>query len=131
MTLDDSSKSRADLQAKLRKERRSEKRQRHRWRRRILIALGAVVLIAVLGAAGVYEYANYQFDQIKKIHSKHLVAQAPPGQPFTLLFVGSDSRNFVQTTTPRRSAPSARPAMPVVNEATSPWWPGSCPPPRP
>jgi LCP family protein required for cell wall assembly len=95
LTLDDSPKSRADLQAQLRKEHRKEKRHQHRWRRRIFIALGAVVLIAVLGAAAIYEYANYQFDQIKKIHSKHLVAQAPPGQPFTLLFVGSDSRAFV------------------------------------
>ena len=95
MTLDDSPQSRSDLQAELRKEHRKEKRHQHRWRRRILIALGAVVLIAVLGAAGIYEYANYQFNQIKKIHSKHLVAQAPPGQPFTMLFVGSDSRQFV------------------------------------
>ncbi len=95
MTLDDSAKSRSDLQAALRKEHRKEKRHQHRWRRRILIALGAVLLIAVLGAAGIYEYANYQFNQIKKIHSKHLVAQAPPGQPFTMLFVGSDSRQFV------------------------------------
>ena len=95
MTLDDSPQSRSDLQAALRKEHRKEKRHQHRWRRRILIALGVVVLIAVLGAAGIYEYANYQFNQIKKIHSKHLVAQAPPGQPFTMLFVGSDSRQFV------------------------------------
>ncbi len=95
MTLDDSPQSRSDLQAALRKEHRKEKRHQHRWRRRILIALGAVVLIGVLGAAGIYEYANYQFNQIKKIHSKHLVAQAPPGQPFTMLFVGSDSRQFV------------------------------------
>jgi LCP family protein required for cell wall assembly len=95
LTLDDSPKSRADLQSELRKTHRKEKRHQHRWRRRILIALGAVLLIAVLGAAGIYEYANYQFNQIKKIHSKHLVAQAPPGQPFTLLFVGSDSRSFV------------------------------------
>jgi LCP family protein required for cell wall assembly len=95
LTLDDSPKSRADLQSELRKENRKAKRHQHRWRRRILIALGAVLLIAVLGAAGIYEYANYQFNQIKKIHSKHLVAQAPPGQPFTLLFVGSDSRAFV------------------------------------
>jgi LCP family protein required for cell wall assembly len=95
LTLDDLPQSRADFQAKLRKERRKDKRHRHRWRRRILIALGAVVLIAVLGAAGIYVYANYQFDQIRKIHSKHLVAEAPSGQPFTLLFVGSDSRAFV------------------------------------
>jgi LCP family protein required for cell wall assembly len=70
-------------------------RRRHRWRRRALYALSFVLLIAALGAGGLYFYANYRFDQIKKIHAKHLVAQAPPGKPFNLLLVGSDSRAFV------------------------------------
>ena len=48
---------------------------------------------------GLYFYANYRFDQIKKIHAKHLVAAAPPGQPFNLLLVGSDSRAFVSNAT--------------------------------
>ncbi len=48
---------------------------------------------------GLYVYATYRFDQIKKVHAKHLVAEAPPGKPFNLLLVGSDSRAFVSNAT--------------------------------
>ena len=44
-------------------------------------------------------YATYRFDQIKKVHAKHLAAAAPPGKPFNLLLVGSDSRAFVSNAT--------------------------------
>ena len=87
--------SRAELQAELRTTRRKERKRRHRWRRRTLYALSTVVLLAALGVGGLYVYANYRFGQIKKIHAKHLVKAAPPGQPFTMLLVGSDSRAFV------------------------------------
>ncbi len=95
----ESPKSRADLQTELRKSRKKEQKQRHRWRRRSLYALASVVLLAALGAGGIYVYATYRFDQIKKIHAKHLVAAAPAGQPFNLLLVGSDSRAFVSNST--------------------------------
>jgi len=87
--------SRADLQAELRKTRRKEEKRRHRWRRRVLYTLSCIVLIAAVAAGGLYGYALYRFDQIKKIHAKHLVAEVPPGKPFNLLLVGSDSRAFV------------------------------------
>ena len=59
--------------------------------------LAFVVLLAAVGAGGLYVYADYRFDQIKKIHAKHLVRTAPVGQqqPFNMLLVGSDSRAFV------------------------------------
>jgi LCP family protein required for cell wall assembly len=95
----ESPKSRADLQTELRKSRKKEQKQQHRWRRRSLYALAFVVLLAALGAGGIYVYATYRFDQIKKIHAKHLVAAAPAGQPFNLLLVGSDSRAFVSNST--------------------------------
>ncbi len=60
-----------------------------------MYALSFIVLIAAIGVGGLYLYANYRFDQIKKIHAKHLAAPAPPGQPFNMLLVGSDSRAFV------------------------------------
>ena len=91
--------SRADLQAELRKSHRKEQKHRHRWRRRSLYALSFIVLIAALGAGGLYVYALYRFDQIKKIHAKHLVADVTPGKPFNLLLVGSDSRAFVSNAT--------------------------------
>jgi LCP family protein required for cell wall assembly len=94
-----SARSRADLQAELRKGKRKEQKHRHRWRRRTLYTLSFVVLIGALGAGGLYFYAVYRFDQIKKIHAKHLVAAAPLGKPFNLLLVGSDSRAFVSNAT--------------------------------
>ncbi len=79
---------------------RRERRRRHRWRRRTLYTLAVVVLVVSAGAGGVYLYATYRFDQIKKIHSKHLVATASIDQkPFNLLLVGSDSRAFVSNAT--------------------------------
>jgi LCP family protein required for cell wall assembly len=91
--------SRADLQAQLRKTHRKERKSRHRWRRRVLYALSFIVFIAAAGAGGLYLYATYRFDQIKKVHAKHLVAAAPPGKPFNVLLVGSDSRSFVSNAT--------------------------------
>jgi LCP family protein required for cell wall assembly len=96
---DDHAKSRADLQTELRKSRKKERKRRHRWRRRTLYALSFIVLLAAIGVGGLYVYANYRFDQIKKIHAKHLAAAAPPGKPFNLLLVGSDSRAFVSNST--------------------------------
>ena len=59
-----------------------------------------MVLVAALGVGGLYVYATYRFDQIKKVHAKHLVtAGAVPGKPFNLLLVGSDSRAFVSNAT--------------------------------
>jgi LCP family protein required for cell wall assembly len=87
------------VQAALRKERRKAKRRRHRWRRRILYSLAFILVLGAAGAGGLYFYAGYRFDQIKKIHSKHLIPQASVGKPFTMLFVGSDSRAFVDNST--------------------------------
>jgi LCP family protein required for cell wall assembly len=83
------------MQAELRKQRKKEQRHRHRWRRRVLYFLASVVVLAAAGAGGLYFYAGYRFDQIKKVHAKHLIKQAAPGKPFNLLLVGSDSRAFV------------------------------------
>jgi len=95
----ESSKSRSDLQAELRKTRRKEQKHRHRWRRRTLYSLSFILLIAAIGVGGLYVYATYRFDQIKKVHAKHLAAAAPPGKPFNILLVGSDSRAFVSNAT--------------------------------
>jgi LCP family protein required for cell wall assembly len=92
-------RSRADLQAELRQAHRTERKEakrEHRWRRRSIWALCTIVVLAALGAGGIYFYAKYRYDQIKKIHSRHLVAQsADPLKPFNILLVGSDSRAFV------------------------------------
>jgi LCP family protein required for cell wall assembly len=103
LTPEDSSQSRADVQSTLRKERKKQERHQHRWRRRILYSLTFILVLAVAGAGGLYFYAGYRFDQIKKVHSKHLVKQAAPGKPFNLLLVGSDSRAFVDNSTQEKA----------------------------
>jgi LCP family protein required for cell wall assembly len=93
---DASGRSRSDLQAELRKAHKKEQKHKHRWRRRSIWALSVIVVLAGLGTVGVYYYAKYRYDQIKKVHPKHLVVQsADPMKPFNLLVVGSDSRAFV------------------------------------
>jgi LCP family protein required for cell wall assembly len=99
LTSDQPALSRKDVQAQLRKEQKRAKRHAHRWRRRILYTLAGIVLLGAISGGGLYFYANYRFDQIKKVHAKHLVAAAPPGQPFNMLLVGSDSRAFVDNST--------------------------------
>jgi LCP family protein required for cell wall assembly len=92
--------SRADLQSDLRKARKKEQRRKHRWRRRIIWLTSIVVFLAVAGAGGIFFYARYRYDEIPKIHSKHLVKQAAaPGKPFNVLLVGDDSRAFVNNAT--------------------------------
>lgn len=92
----ETAQSRADLQAELRKTNKKERKRKHRWRRRSIWTLCTIVVLAGLGAGGIYFYAKYRYDQIKKIHSRHLVAQpADPLKPFNILLVGSDSRAFV------------------------------------
>ncbi len=92
-------RSRANVQSELREAHKSERKARkheHRWRRRSIWAVCTIVVLAGLGVGGVYLYAKYRYDQIKKIHAKHLVEQsADPLQPFNVLLVGSDSRAFV------------------------------------
>jgi LCP family protein required for cell wall assembly len=97
---EDHAKSRAELQAELRTSQKKQRKYQHRWRRRSIYALSFIIVLAALGAGGLYVYANYRFNQIKKVHAKHLVAApAAPGQPFNLLLVGSDSRAFVSNST--------------------------------
>jgi LCP family protein required for cell wall assembly len=98
---EDHAKSRADLQAELRKSRKKEQKRKHRWRRRILYGLSFLIVLGAVGAGGLYFYADYRFDQIKKVHAKHLIRTAPVSEqkPFTMLLVGSDTRAFVDNAT--------------------------------
>ncbi len=102
---EDHARSRAELQGDLRKSRKKEQRRKHRWRRRTLYALSFIIVLAAVGAGGAYLYANYRFDQIKKVHAKHLIRSAPVGQqkPLTLLLVGSDTRAFVDNATQEKA----------------------------
>ena len=97
--------SRADLQKKLRKAHKKAKRHKHRWRRRIIYALCTIVVLAAAAVGGEIYYLNYNFHKIKKISAPHLVkTQTPPGKPFNMLLVGSDSRAFVTGNSPLANA---------------------------
>jgi LCP family protein required for cell wall assembly len=63
-----------------------------RRRRRVLLALSIVLVILVAGVGGGYGYARMRFGQIASVDVPSLVAQPPPGKPFNLLVVGSDTR---------------------------------------
>jgi LCP family protein required for cell wall assembly len=95
---------RRSLQAARRKE---QKRQRRKWPRRLLIGFSCLIIVVALVAVGGFVYAQYRFHQIKKVHARHLVKEAPPGQPFNVLLVGSDSRAFVTNATQIKAFGSA------------------------
>ena len=128
---EDHAKSRADLQAELRKSRKKEQKRKHRWRRRTLYALSFLIVLAAVGAGGLYFYADYRFDQIKKVHAKHLIRTAPVSEqkPFNMLLVGSDTRAFVDN--PTQANAFGTDAAEAASAATSRWPPASTPPPRP
>jgi LCP family protein required for cell wall assembly len=65
-----------------------------RWPRRVLIGTNVVVAVLVIAAGSVYGYVNWRFGQIKRINVPFLnkSSDSPPGSPFTVLVVGSDSR---------------------------------------
>ena len=60
---------RRTLQAARRKER---KRSKRRWPKRLAITLVVLVVLAGGLVGGAYVYANYRYDQIKKVHIPHL-----------------------------------------------------------
>jgi LCP family protein required for cell wall assembly len=65
-----------------------------RWPKRAFIAIGSLLLVLVLLAVGTIMYVKYRLDQVKTATCSTCVAAAP-GQPFTVLLIGSDSRAFV------------------------------------
>lgn len=73
---------------------------RRRWsrKRKILVPLIALVVLAAVLAGGGYAYLRYRYDQIKKVRiaAEHTVAV---GAPFNMLVIGSDSRAGVKAAT--------------------------------
>jgi len=67
-----------------------EKRKRSIAQKVLTGAVALVALVLIAAAAG-YGYLQYRFDQFTKVHVASEV-QAPPGQPFNMLVIGSDTR---------------------------------------
>ncbi len=83
---------RAAIRKAQRRASRSPAARNARRRRRLLLALVVVLVVAVAGVGGGYGYARMRFGQISAVDVPSLKAQPPPGKPFNLLMVGSDSR---------------------------------------
>src|SRR5271167_3651694 len=80
--------------ANRRRGRRGQRVQRpHRWRRRAVIGLGSLVAIIILLIGGGYVYTRWRLGQIAHENVNGLTA-VNGNQPFDVLLVGSDSRQF-------------------------------------
>jgi LCP family protein required for cell wall assembly len=73
--------------------RRAGRSGRSRWsvRRKIVVALSFVVIVALLAVGGGYIFLQRSIDAINKLHVSDEIA-VQSGAPFTLLVIGSDSR---------------------------------------
>ncbi len=60
--------------------------------------MGSLLLILIMLVVGTIVYVNYRLDQVKTAGCATCVAAAA-GQPFTVLLIGSDSRQFVDDST--------------------------------
>ena len=66
---------------------------RRRWstRRKILVVLSFLVIVALVAVGGSYIFLQRSIDSINKLHVNDEVA-VQSGAPFTVLVIGSDSR---------------------------------------
>lgn len=83
---------------------RRQRRVSRRWPRRSLIAINILTALCLLGAGGAYGYVQWRLGQIKRIavNGLHAVGHSaqssskdgPSIAPFTVLVIGSDTRNL-------------------------------------
>jgi polyisoprenyl-teichoic acid--peptidoglycan teichoic acid transferase len=64
-------------------------RPRSRW---LHVAVVGTLVLAGVAVAGGYSYARLRVGQVAAVHLPGLAPAPPPGQPMTLLVVGSDTR---------------------------------------
>ncbi len=83
--------SRTTRRQKRRQDKRGRKKAKRSWIDRVLLAGVIVVALALVAVGSGYAYLQYRFNQVAKVTVKHLKV-APPGQPFNVLLIGSDSR---------------------------------------
>jgi LCP family protein required for cell wall assembly len=72
-------------------------KRKRSWLDRVLLIGVVVVALALVAVGTSYSYLQYRFNQVAKVTVKHLKV-APPGQPFNVLLIGSDSRADVSST---------------------------------
>ncbi|MGO9341444.1 MAG: LCP family protein [Acidimicrobiales bacterium] len=71
--------------------------RKRRWPKRLAIAFISVVLLIAAAIGLTYAYATHKLGEFHHVVVQHLIPAAPPGKPFNVLLVGSDSRQFVDT----------------------------------
>jgi LCP family protein required for cell wall assembly len=71
---------------------RRKKKAKRNWLDRVLLGAVIVVALALVAVGSTYAYLQYRFSQVAKVDVRHLKV-APPGQPFNVLLIGSDSRS--------------------------------------
>ncbi|MBV9661949.1 MAG: LCP family protein [Acidimicrobiales bacterium] len=76
---------------------------RRRWPHRILVTVNVLTGLSVICAASAYGYVQWRLGQVKRVHVAGLHAQGHSAQsaddgssiaPFTMLFIGSDTRDL-------------------------------------
>ncbi|MGH9077135.1 MAG: LCP family protein, partial [Acidimicrobiales bacterium] len=81
----------------------ARRRPLRRWPRRILVGANVIVALVLVGAASAYGYVQWRLGQIKHISVAGLATAGNSSQsqsdgssvpPFTLLLIGSDTRNL-------------------------------------
>ncbi len=81
--------------------RKDRRRGRHgrkrRWPKRVAIAFVSIVLLIAAAIGLTYAYATHKLGEFHHVVVQHPAPPAPPGKPFNVLLVGSDSRQFVDT----------------------------------
>ena len=82
---------------------RRVRRVRRRWPRRTLITVNLVTALTLIGAASAFVYVQWRLGQVKRVNIAGLHEQGHSAQssskgstiaPFTLLVIGSDTRNL-------------------------------------
>lgn len=82
---------------------RRARRVRRHWPRRTLIGVNVVTAVVLVASGATYGYVQWRLGQVRRVHISGLHAQGrstqsrstgPAIAPFTLLVIGSDTRNL-------------------------------------
>ena len=76
---------------------RHSRSRKRRWPKWLAIAFVSIVLLIAAAIGLTYAYATHKLGEFHHVVVQHLKPPPPPGKPFNVLLVGSDSRKFVDT----------------------------------
>jgi LCP family protein required for cell wall assembly len=82
---------------KARRQGRHGRSRKRRWLKWLAISFVSIVLLIAAAIGLTYAYATHKLGEFHHVVVQHLKPPPPPGKPFNVLLVGSDSRQFVDT----------------------------------